>query len=156
MKIIDIIDDLPRGPKPYKRRSLSLIDTIVLHHSATLSGTPLAFATYHVKNNGWPGIGYHYVVGKKGEVWQTNYASTIGYHASGYNSRSIGICMVGNFDEQEFTGRQKAACLALMRYLLDLHHGIRRVLGHRETGSPKTCPGRKVDMDEIRKMLGVG
>jgi N-acetylmuramoyl-L-alanine amidase len=155
VNVIDLVNDLPKGKKAYPRRALSMIDCIVVHHSATLSGSPKAFADYHVKHNKWPGIGYHYVIGKAGEVWMTNTPDTISYHATGYNSRSIGVCMVGNFDQQPFGGAQKTALLALLRYLLDVYPGVKFLLGHYETGAKKSCPGKHVDMDELRKALGV-
>jgi N-acetylmuramoyl-L-alanine amidase len=155
VNIIDLVKDLPRGPRPYKRRYLTSIDTIVLHHSATITGTPQAFAEHHVKSKKWPGIGYHYVVGKKGEIWQTNDATTISYHAANYNGHSLGVCMVGNFDEQRLEGPQKESVLSLLRYLLEMHPGVKHLYGHKETGGKTACPGKNISMDEIRAALGV-
>lgn len=154
MNILDISGDLPvSDTKRYKRRPLALVDTVVLHHSATESGSPKAFADYHVRHNRWPGIGYHFVVGQKGEAWQTNDLTTISYHASGWNARSIGVCLVGNFDKQKLEGQQKNTLLALLAHLKDM--GVKRLVGHRETGAKKSCPGLNVDMEALREEIGM-
>ncbi|MFH1740405.1 MAG: peptidoglycan recognition family protein [bacterium] len=155
MDIIDVSSLLPTGKKRYKKRLLTGIDTIVLHHSATTSGSPQAFADYHVDHNKWPGIGYHGVVGKEGETWKTNEPETISYHAAGTNGRSLGICMIGNFDKEVPGEAQMDAAVELCRYYMDVFPGIKNVLGHRETGSKKTCPGRNVDMVEFRRRVGL-
>lgn len=157
MQIKDITDSLPRHlSKRYNKRRLEAITHIVVHHSATTSGTPEAFARYHVHTLGWPGIGYHYVIDRKGVTCKCHPATTISYHAAGANSYSIGVCLVGNLDAQKPTGQQMAALLALLRQLIGAY-GIpdAHVIGHREVpGARKSCPGRNIDMDKIRQLLG--
>jgi N-acetylmuramoyl-L-alanine amidase len=154
VNIIDLVDELPRSVSShYKTRPLALIDSVVLHHSATEQGSPMAFADYHVNTNGWPGIGYHYVIGKKGEIWKTNNTTTISYHAVGWNARAIGICLVGNFDKQKLEGQQRNTLLALLAHLKSL--GIKHLVGHRETGAKKSCPGLNVNMEALREEIGM-
>jgi N-acetylmuramoyl-L-alanine amidase len=78
LQIKNIIDTLAKHKaKTYKTRSTDKIKYIIVHHSATVQGSAESFANYHVKNNGWPGIGYHFVITKKGEIYQTNHIKTI-------------------------------------------------------------------------------
>jgi len=85
-----------------------------------------------------------------------------GAHALGFNFNSIGICLVGDYDEQYIeTGRMIKLLVFIKALQLIYDIPIKRVLGHRETyvlrNRPveKTCPGSKVSMDEIREALKV-
>lgn len=149
-QITDVTNSLPRHQtKRYKRRNPKGINTIVVHHSATSSGSPQAFAKYHVESNGWPGIGYHYVIGKDGAVHLTNHETAISYHAAGVNTNSIGICLVGHFDQEKPTQAQISALVELCRDIKG-RLGITRIIGHREVPAPKSCPGKNLDMDALR------
>lgn len=159
MQVVDMVEQLPKHPrKRYKERPLSDISMVVVHHSATREGSPEAFARYHVETNGWPGIGYHYVIARDGTVYKTNKASTVSYHASGYNARSIGVCLVGNFDQERPPAEQMEALVELVRGLMAAFAvPVERVIGHREVpGTRKSCPGRNVDMDALRAKLREG
>ena len=46
----------------------------------------------------WAGIGYHYYITKDGTIWASRPDCTVGAHASGGNSDSIGICFEGDYD----------------------------------------------------------
>lgn len=154
MQIKDITDSLPRHlSKRYSKRRLEAITHIVVHHSATASGTPEAFARYHVYTLGWPGIGYHYVIGRDGTVHKCHPASVVSYHASGANRYSIGVCLVGNFDAQRPSEEQRTALVELLRELVGAYQiPAANVIGHRDVpGTRKSCPGRNVDMQEVRR-----
>ncbi len=156
MQVIDITAELPTHPtRKYRRRGLKEIRRIVLHHSATDTGTPEAFARFHVEQKGWPGCSYHYVVTKAGIVYKCQEASAITYHAAGANKDGLGVCMVGNFDSYDPPLVQMRACMELLVSLCDAY-GLRpeRVIGHREVkGTIKTCPGKRINMDKLRDLL---
>ena len=97
----DCRDKLIRHPyKTYDGRPLNAIQKIAVHHSLTSSGSAESFARYHVKHNGWPGIGYHFVIEKDGTVKWCNDLEIKCYHVGNSNRMSIGICLVGDFREQ--------------------------------------------------------
>lgn len=50
-----------------------------------------------MNTNKWSDIGYNFVVGEDGNVYEGRGWDKIGAHAPSYNSKSIGICMIGNF-----------------------------------------------------------
>ncbi len=156
MQVIDITAELPTHPtRKYRRRALRDIKRIVIHHSATDTGTPEAFARYHVEKQGWPGCSYHYVITKAGLVYKCQEASAITYHAAGANKDSLGVCMVGNFDNYDPPLVQLRACMELCISLCHAY-GIpgERVIGHREVpGTTKSCPGKRIDMHRFRGLL---
>lgn len=162
MQIIDIVDQLPQHPsKRYKPRNSSDIRQIVVHHSATKPisvdgrADAEAFARYHVQTHGWPGIGYDYVIGANGTVYKTNRNNAVNYHAGNANKISLGICLAGNFDLGEPPAEQWRAAARLVRVLMAAY-GVpaQRVIGHREVPAAKSCPGKRVDMDQFRREVG--
>ena len=138
--------------KSYGSRSLDKIEQVVIHHSATENGTPEAYAHYHVHNNGWPGIGYHYVISKGGKIVQTQRLKTVSYHTSGQNTRSVGICLTGNYDTQSPPSVQLDSCVKLIKYLEDRLGRNLAIAGHKEY-SAKSCPGSKVNVNEIEQRV---
>ena len=138
--------------KTYDTRELSQIDSVVIHHSLTTSGTSQAYAKYHVEENGWPGIGYHYVIGKDGSIEQTQLLKTVSNHTSGQNTRSVGICLTGNYDIQQPPPEQIDAAVKLIRYLQDRLGRQLRITGHDEHSS-KDCPGSNLDVNEIENRV---
>jgi N-acetyl-anhydromuramyl-L-alanine amidase AmpD len=117
VEIVDRSKTLPKHPnKRYATRTTHKIDTIIIHHSATTPGRddPLAFAHYHIEALGWAGIGYHYVVEPSGIIYKCQPLTVVSNHASGANTRSIGICLAGNFDNQVPTDPQWDAAIELV------------------------------------------
>ena len=71
------------------------------------------------------------------------------------NFKSIGICLVGDFDKQKPTPAQMEALERLCRDIMERHKiPASRVLGHGEVkGAATNCPGKNFDMAEFRKRL---
>jgi len=131
--------------KTYPKRSLSDINKIIVHHSATQTGSAESYAKYHVQNRGWAGIGYHYVIDQDGTINQTNNLDTISNHVSGENSVSIGICLTGDFDYQTPFPKQIESLSNLIAYLRGIFEQKLQVDAHRDFSS-KTCPGLNIDI----------
>lgn len=138
--------------KRYDSRGLDRINLAVIHHSLTKSGSAEAYARYHVDENGWPGIGYHYVISKEGKIEQTQFLRTASYHTSGQNTRSVGICLTGNYDIQQPPAVQLEACVKLIQYLEDKLGRRLAIEGHNEHSS-KTCPGSNLNVNEIENRV---
>ena len=149
--VINIIKSLPTAKdKFYASRTLDKIKQIVIHHSLTTTGTAASFARYHIEARGWPGIGYHIVIDKKGQIFLTNYFKTVSYHVDNANTKSLGICLVGNYDEEQPPQIQIDA----LRYILQetkksLPQKLDLVRHH--DFSQKSCPG--TNMEPIFKQL---
>lgn len=88
------------------------------------------------KKNGWSDVGYHIVIKRDGTVQEGRPIEDQGAHVAGYNSESVGVCMVGGVNasgkaEDNFTGKQKAALRNVLR-ILRADYPKALILGHRD------------------------
>lgn len=128
--------------------ALTRVDTIIIHCTATPRGRAVTVADvdqWH-RERGWDGIGYHFLIGLNGEVWEGRPLDRIGAHCQGHNSHSIGIAYVGGLKEDgktpcdTRTDAQRASMERLVRDL-DRRYGRRlNVVGHRDIDRHKNCP----------------
>ena len=112
--------------------------TIILHCSATPNGryhNAEDIHRWHLEN-GWDGIGYHYVITTKGELQAGRPEYWMGSHARGNNTGSIGICLIGT---DEFNIDQWSVLKRLLTKLSSRYIDA-KIIGHNEISS-KTCPG---------------
>ena len=123
---------------------------------------------YHVNDRLWSAPGYN-VGGEKVNGVDAAYSWSVmrpldmpGAHATGLNSISVGMTIVGKFDKIAPTDEHVREVLIQGRDLLSRYNLDReRFIGHMEVfektgkGKPvlKTCPGKKWDMDALRGML---
>ena len=135
---------------------------IVIHHSATRTATVEAIRNYHV-GIGFEGVGYHFVINngrapgtKDGQITPTTrwYEQRAGAHARiaghpEYNSDGIGICLVGNFENEPPTANQMVALERLVLLLRDRYDmALEDVVGHGELKNTR-CPGRRFPMESF-------
>ena len=134
-------------------------DTIVIHCSATPKDMDVDAAKikhWHTVDNGWDDIGYHYVITDSGQIYLTQNTNKISYHASGYNTNSIGVAITGAHrrdageTNKELVGSKEYNSLVYLVAKLKEKYNIplANIIGHNETGSPKSCPN--LDMNEFR------
>ena len=130
------------------------IDEIIIHCSATKEGINYSvdkidaahkarkFSTYTDEKGKTRYIGYHYIILLDGTIIKCRPESKIGCHASGHNTRSIGICYIGGLDARDTNGKmikdtrtpqQKASLLKLIKDIKKRYGTIARVIGHRDT-----------------------
>jgi hypothetical protein len=141
--ILDLTAELPRHPtRSYPMRSLGDIRYLVLHHTgAPADVTPEMIAREHVQANGWPGIGYHYVVSAAGDIFRTQDITVVTHHARQFNPVSVGLALSGDFTSSVPTPDQlDATAEVLARLRLDLGLPPTSLRGHREM-VPTPCPG---------------
>tara|TARA_R100001463_G_scaffold119727_3_gene175666 strand:- start:2392 stop:2922 length:531 start_codon:yes stop_codon:yes gene_type:complete len=153
-----VIEDLSQfllthPTKTYAFRDTSTIDSIVVHQTAGSDQgkfTAYNIANDHVNNNDWAGIGYHYLITDDGKIYKTNPENKISYHASGWNTRSIGVSITGNHTlGQEIDSKKYNALVYLLAKLSNKYNiSVNKIVGHNETGSPKSCPN--LNMDQLR------
>jgi len=82
------------------------INLIVVHASYTPPSMDIGAETirdWHVNDNGWDDIGYHYVITRAGEVEVGRPLEMAGAHVRGHNDDSIGVCLIGGMAEDEST-----------------------------------------------------
>ena len=166
------------------------VDAVVVHHTAgsndyTEADVPRrirADYAYHVKARGWGDLGYNLLVDRFGRIWEGRYGglgrATIGAHAQGFNTRTLGVSLIGDmtkavpppevldamarvaayagatwqFDPSE---RTTLTSRGSPRYASGRKVSLHRVFGHQETGQT-ACPGSLQDrLPEIRTMARV-
>jgi len=119
---------------------------IIIHCSATkaeLYVNAEIIDRWH-RGRGWSGIGYHEVIKRDGTIELGRDLSAKGAHAKGYNSVSVGICMVGGLDkdgnpEDNFTGAQFKALEETLLHKMRIYPKA-RIIAHNEVNSHKACP----------------
>jgi hypothetical protein len=147
----------------------------VVHHSAgsnsysraQSAAVVRAIQLYHVRGNGWDDVGYNFLVDKYGQVFEGRFGgmdrNVIGAHAQGFNTGSVGVAVLGNYNSAALTAAARSALVRLLAWRLDVAHvdpsallsmpsggnprfptGIpvllRPVSGHRDVGFT-SCPG---------------
>lgn len=120
-------------------------DYIVLHHSAG-HGTPQSIHAEHLRA-GYVGIGYHFYIRKDGSVYRGRPINVTGAHCLGYNSKSVGVCFEGNFENEEMTEKQKESGKELLEYLKKLYPKA-YVKRHKDLNAT-LCPGKNFCFEEI-------
>ena len=125
----------------------SYTDMVVIHHTGgnDIDASAEQIHGWH-KNNGWAGIGYHYVIRKDGTIERGRPEWAIGSHAYGENSHTIGIHLSGDFEQAQPTSQQIEKCALLIadiceRYGLPIN--VDTVVGHGELMAT-SCPGKNL------------
>lgn len=83
-------------------------------------------------------IGYHFIIYPNGAVATGRHPDEVGAHAKGFNSKTLGVCLIGT---DKFTHKQWSSLRLNLRGSLELHPNA-RIIGHRDLPDVhKTCPG---------------
>ena len=101
---------------------------------------------WHMHDNGWKDIGYHFLIDRDGTVAKGRPIEQVGAHTMGHNTGTIGISLFGGYGsaandkfEDSFTPKQDAALHALIMKLTAIYK-IAKVSGHNQYAA-KACPG---------------
>ncbi|MFU8861576.1 MAG: N-acetylmuramoyl-L-alanine amidase, partial [Cyclonatronaceae bacterium] len=153
---------VPEGYNP----TPTLVTHLVVHHSASdndsndFAAVVRAYYSFHVNSNGWADIGYNWLVDKNGVIYQGRVSTqsgnpdVIGAHASGNNSNTMGIVVIGNYnntvpsDNARIGLHEMLAWKANDRNIDPLTSSVKsgsgaplpHIGGHRDYGSTD-CPG---------------
>jgi LysM repeat protein len=140
-------------PVARNNNPMGKVQRITIHHTGEhigLKGLPdieviRRIERYHrnpaPNGRGWAAIGYHYLVGKDGRVYEGRPAKYQGAHVSGANENNLGISVIGDFSHSKPSPRQLAALTAFINDQR-AHYKVpaKRVFGHRDVGRSE-CPG---------------
>uniref|UniRef100_A0A8C6TGG2 Peptidoglycan recognition protein 5 n=1 Tax=Neogobius melanostomus TaxID=47308 RepID=A0A8C6TGG2_9GOBI len=115
----------------------SSAERVVIHHTAMRN---CKSNTEHFDD-----IGYNFLVGQDGTVYEGRGWGVVGAHTKGHNADSLGIALMGNFDYDSPSSE------ALMSVKQLLKAGVSQgflfpqfvLFGHRDLGNTK-CPGAKL------------
>lgn len=141
-----------KAPVGRNHRKMNGVTRLTVHHTGEYAGTGALpdreivrrIDRYHREGRGWAAIGYHFLVGRDGTVYEGRPASLQGAHTRGANSHNLGISVMGDCHTASPTPAQLAT---LARLLEDLRkrYGVpkQRIYGHRDL-SPSICPGDRL------------
>jgi hypothetical protein len=165
-------------------RTFWRVQQLFVHHTAGTNHDPDPEATmraiywYHTRSRGWCDIGYNFVIGPDGSIFEGRWARSYmpweahtgedrqgrgvaGAHVASYNSGSVGISMMGNFQDVRPTGAARESLVEMLAWEASRHDlkpkawhtyrnpdsGLTRRLkyisGHRDAGDT-ACPGGKL------------
>lgn len=141
-------DRLNHKTKRYKKRSLNKIKNIVIHHTGNSQNSIKPHEKWHVVNNNWPSLGYHFFINYFGHIYLVNSIDYVTNHVRNNNTNSIGICIVGDFRKEKPTQYQMNGLNVLLQYL-SIYLPMLNVCGHKDL-SPSECPGHLIDMVKIK------
>lgn len=94
-----------KKPPPPRNPSTNIFLFASTAHTATESGYNQAEMIYmvrivqsfHIESRGWDDIGYNFLIGGDGNVYEGRGWRKMGSHTYGYNRKGLGISFVGTF-----------------------------------------------------------
>jgi hypothetical protein len=118
-----------------------------------------AIHAYHTQSRGWCDIGYNFLIDKYGRIYEGRRGGmrlpVRGAHAGDYNINTVGVSLIGNFEQVRPTKRMRNALVRFVGWRLGTSykpargtvivngHRFERISGHRDAMST-ACPGRYV------------
>ena len=191
-----VYNDERGQPLVWPRRYSTKIKKIVVHHTASslkdLNGdqridskdyraSVQAIYTYHTLSRGWGDIGYQYLVDPDGNVYEGRAGGlgVIAAHVLCQNSNTVGISVLGNFEQDVLSEKAFTGLANITKYLTDTY-GINpmgesafrgqvlpHIVTHAEVGKltksyigtgATQCPGDALvsSMDRLRKVVAQG
>lgn len=161
--------------KPLIAKTLKLA---IVHHTVSINTYTRAQSAaivrgielYHVQGNGWNDIGYNFLIDRYGTIYEGRGGgitkNVIGAHSEGFNTGTVGISLIGNFENAKPTAAMENALVKLLAWRLDVAHidplstvaytsggnskfkagkvvTLRAISGHRDTYFTE-CPGTGV------------
>ncbi|XP_075905933.1 peptidoglycan recognition protein 5 [Nelusetta ayraudi] len=140
-------------PAKKKEPLKSIVQRVVIHHTDTRSSSNLeegknrvkSIQHYHMTEKEFDDIGYNFLIGGDGTVFEGRGWGLMGAHAFRNNHDSLGVSFLGNFNDSS----PSAAAISSAKRLLQ--SGVSRghispgftLLGHKDLGQTE-CPGKNL------------
>lgn len=134
---------------------------IIVHHTGGTDADPLADTSnqtfeiirdYHI-SKGWGDIGYNWVIEKSGKICKGRSESEEGAHTIGMNDKSIGVCLIGNFDLTLPTKEQEGSLKIVYKDIVSRYPELKgQIFPHRRY-TTKTCYGNNLSDDWARLLV---
>ncbi|NXX77777.1 PGRP2 amidase, partial [Urocolius indicus] len=153
---------------PYRGTPLPLsppLGSVFIHHTlepaapcrsfGACAGAARDVQRLHQRQRHWDDIGYSFLVGSDGSLYQGRGWHWVGAHTKGYNSQGYGLGFVGDFSdtlpEPDIISlvRDEFLPCAVRAGMLQHNYTLR---GHRQMGSTQ-CPGNSL-FQEIQSWKG--
>jgi hypothetical protein len=134
--------------------------TVAIHHSATLGNpdeTMRDLQNLHMNRNRWADVGYHYGIDRAGLIYAGRDIGVRGSSVAGHNTGTIGIVLMGNFEEDRQPADLQLASLRALVAWLTATYPLTHLAAHGEFNPETVCPGKNLWMllDEIALEAGL-
>jgi hypothetical protein len=136
------------------------VSKFIIHHTATtkdLKNPEKAIKNiykYHALNRGWGDVGYNYFIDTKGRVYEGRFGGegVVGAHAGNGNTGSIGIALLGDYENNDLPNTVVAALAKFISEKAKIHkvnvtgktefRGEKsdNIIGHKDVMATQ-CPG---------------
>ncbi|KAL7737864.1 hypothetical protein ACLKA6_006241 [Drosophila palustris] len=146
-----------RAPKSKVTLGNYLSYAVVHHTAGNYCSTRAACAqelrniqAYHMDSLGWPDIGYNFLIGGDGAVYEGRGWNVVGAHATNWNSKSLGISFLGNYNNSRATAAMISAAKGILADAVSRGQIVSGYIlyGHRQVSATE-CPGTNL-WNEIR------
>jgi hypothetical protein len=150
----------PEGVLYYPDNLLAVLNTIVVHHSAYPYARPQEVQNLHMDGRGFADVAYHFLIDTEGTIYEGRELNIRGAHVQGFNTGSVGIVLLGNFNDEQPGEAQLSSLRGLVDYLRYTYE-IRYLAGHKDypDQSPDgtECPGDNLYplLPDIARSLGM-
>jgi len=155
------------------------VEKVIIHHSAGRSPSCSeeeeflkSIYRFHTVTRGWGDIGYNYVVGPcSGKIYEGRAGgfAVKGAHAGKFNAKTIGIMVMGNFENDEVRPIVIDTLVDLVKYLGEKYGfwpngsskirglNLPNVVGHKDVGNT-SCPGGNLysELSKVRTRASDG
>ena len=161
-----IRNGVPSGWIPKRNAVKGRWEGILIHHTATATGPASVIDRLH-KARGFDGLGYHFVINngrgapdgriEVGRRWQEQRE---GAHCrvdtrddNHWNECTIGLALIGNFEQHRPTEAQYRSLVKLVRFLrTEYAIPMVGIQGHEDI-KPTKCPGKYFDMAKLKRLV---
>jgi hypothetical protein len=149
--------------QPGVATNTSVITHIIIHHSGGPNTSPnweanvLSIWDAHVTTYGYADIGYHWLIDPAGKIYEgrsSTIGEALGNHFCNEDAHTLGICLLGTYDEKSITDKARNALQQLLAWkccelninpdekaILDPNSLLLdRIAGHQQ-GCSTSCPG---------------
>jgi N-acetylmuramoyl-L-alanine amidase len=139
---------------------------LIVHHSFSPGNDVTDWAaavrgiwSFHVNSNGWSDVGYNWLIDPNGVIyqgraWVGENDNTQGAHFCGFNGQTMGVCMLGNFNDVSPSPAALSSLVRLLAYRTSANslnprgvsfhansmRSLNHISGHRD-GCATDCPG---------------
>jgi len=150
----------PEGVLVYPDDLQGVLNTIVIHHTAYPYAGPTEIQNLHMESRGFADVAYHFIIDSEGFIYEGREINIRGAHVQGFNTGSVGIALLGDFNLEKPPDSQLTSLRMLVDYLRYTYE-IHFLAGHKDypNQSPDgtECPGANLYplLPELARGLGM-
>jgi hypothetical protein len=127
----------------YTRPLPEILNTLIVHHSALpLTDGPREIQQLHMGTRGYADIAYHFLIDAEGQLYEGRSLQVRGAHTGGFNTGTIGVVLLGNFEVWEPPAAQWETLRVAAGSLAEVYT-LTHLAGHKDFQPTATvCPGQ--------------